>query len=97
MAPCISAIFEALTRADIFRLYSLCAVSGMRFHLLSVPQEYPSEPLSFGNLYPKGACQLFETGHQMSVRGPCWRLTPPGAEPGEEAVPRDGTGVKSCR
>jgi hypothetical protein len=97
LTPTISAIFETLTRVDIARLYSFCAVSGMRFHLLAVPPEYHGPPPCFSNLYPKEAPQLFETGYHAGVGGPCWRLTPPGAEPGEEAVPRDGTGVTACR
>jgi hypothetical protein len=92
----VTAIFEALTRSDIARLYSVCAVSGMRFHLLSVPQAFHCEPPSFSNLYPKEARRLFETGYRMGVGGPCWRLTPPGAEPGEEAVPRDGADIQTC-
>ncbi|HEY7153528.1 MAG TPA: patatin-like phospholipase family protein [Gemmataceae bacterium] len=90
----VSAIFEALTRADIARLYSFCALSGMRFHLLALPADYHGKPPSFKCLYPREASQLFEMGHQMGVKGPCWRHTPPGAEPGEEAVPRDGAHIK---
>jgi hypothetical protein len=96
LAPTISSIFAALTRADIDRLYSLCGVSGMRFHLLAVPQCYDGEPPSITNLYPKEAGRLFEIGYQIGVRGHCWRFTPPGAEPGEEAIPRDATHIKSC-
>ncbi len=91
-----SAIFEALTRADIARLYSFCAASGMRFHLLAVPQDYHGEPPSIKCLYPREAPQLFALGYRMGIKGPCWRHTPPGAEPGEEAAPRDGTHIKPC-
>jgi hypothetical protein len=92
----VTTLFEALTRADIARLFSFCAVSGMRFHLLAVPPEYHGEPPCFTNLYPKEARQLFETGYHRGVNGPCWRSTPPGAEPGEETVPRDGSGIAVC-
>jgi hypothetical protein len=96
LKPSVSAIFEALTRADIARLYSLCALSGMRFHLLAVPADYHGEPPSIANLYPKEARQLFETGYHLGSSGPCWRFTPPGAEPGEETPPRDGREIQSC-
>jgi hypothetical protein len=92
----MNATFEALTRADIARLYSLCAVSGMQFHLLAMPQEIPDEDLGFGGVFPKEARQLFETGYHLGVAGLTWRLTPPGAEPGEEVVPRDGTQIDTC-
>jgi hypothetical protein len=95
--PSVSAIFEALTRADIARLHSLCMLSGTRFHQLAVPPEYRGEAPSVANLYPKEARQLFETGYHAGVSGPCWRQTPPGAEPGEEAFPRDGHEIKACR
>lgn len=96
LKPSVSAIFEALTRADIARLYSLCALSGMHFHLLAVPADYHGEPPSIANLYPKEARQLFETGYHLGGRGPCWRFTPPGAEPGEDTPPRDGREIQSC-
>jgi hypothetical protein len=96
-AAYVYAMFESITRADIARLYSLCAASGMRFHLLSLPLDYPEEPLSATALYPKGAPQMFDFGYQMGVGRPPWRLTPPGAQPGEESVPRDGTGIAVCR
>jgi hypothetical protein len=90
----VSAIFEALTRADIARLYCFCAVSGMRFHLLALPQDYHGESPSFKCLYPRGAAQLYELGHRMGSSGHCWRHTPPGALPGEEAVPRDASQIR---
>jgi hypothetical protein len=93
----VFAMFESITRADIARLYSLCAASGMQFHLLSLPQDYHEVPLSATALFPQGAPAMFEFGYQMGVGGPPWRLTPPGAEPGEETVPRDGTGIAVCR
>lgn len=93
----IGATFEALTRSDIARLYSLCAVSGMQYHLLAMPQEIPDEPLGFGEVFPKSARQMFEKGYQAGAGGPSWRLSPPGAEPGEEVGPRDGTQVDTCR
>jgi hypothetical protein len=93
----VYAMFESVTRADIARLYSLCAASGMQFHLLSLPYDYHEEPLSATALYPHGAPQMFEYGYQMGVAGPPWRLTPPGVQPGEESVPRDGTGIEICR
>jgi hypothetical protein len=92
----VSAIFEALTRADIARLYSFCALSGMRFNLLALPMDYHGKPPSIKCLFPREAPQLFELGYQMGGNGPGWRHTPPGAEPGEESVPRDGTHIKPC-
>jgi hypothetical protein len=97
LAPSFSTLFEALTRADIAHLYFVCAASGMHFHLLAVPQNYHCEPPCFSSLFPKGAPKLFETGFRMAACGPSWRSTPPGAGPGEEAIPRDGREIRGCR
>lgn len=94
LKPSVSAIFEALTRADIARLHSLSLLCGIHFHLLAVPQDYRGEAPSLTNLYPKESRQLFETGYQSGINGPCWRVTPPGTEVGEQAVPRDGREIR---
>lgn len=96
LKPCMMAFFEALTRENIGKVYSLCMLTGSRFHLLALPQEYHGEAPSLTNIYPKEAPKLFETGYQLGVGGPCWRFTPPGAEPGEEALPHDGRGIQFC-
>jgi hypothetical protein len=85
----VSATLEALTRADIVRLYYSCVGSGIGFHLLTLPQDYRAQPLTVRDPYPKDAWKLFETGYEMAVSGPHWRRTPPGTEPGEETMIRD--------
>lgn len=90
LKPSVTAIFESLTRANICQLHSLCLFSGMRFHLLAEPQDYRGEAPSLTHLYPTHARQLFDIGYQVGADGPCWRCTPPGAEAGEGAIPRDG-------
>jgi predicted acylesterase/phospholipase RssA len=94
LKPTVTAIFEALTRDDISQLYFLSQISGMRFHLMALPQGYHGEAPSIAHLYPKEAPQLFETGYHIGASGPCWRFTPPGAEPGERAAPRDGREIR---
>jgi hypothetical protein len=53
-----------------------------------VPREYKGGPVTFRNLTREDAPRLFALGQAAGVSGPAWRLTPPGAEPGEESVPR---------
>lgn len=96
LAVSVSTLFEALTRADIAHLYAICAATGMRFHLMAVPADFHAGPPGVGSLYPKEARQLFETGYQAGAAGPCWRLSPPGAAPGEEPIPRDATHIRPC-
>lgn len=98
LKPSITSIFEALTRADICHLYSVCLFSGIRFHLMALPQGYHGGAPSITNIYPKEAPELFEMGYQTGISGPCWRLTPPGAEEGEVPIPRDARFIRSsCR
>lgn len=94
--PCMMAFFETLTRENISRVYSVCMLTGACFHMLAVPQDYHGEAPNLTHLYPKDAPRLFETGYQMGVKGPHWRHTPPGAEPGEEPIPHDATGIQLC-
>lgn len=94
LKPTVTAIFEALTRADICHMYSLCLFSGIRFHLLALPQGYHGGAPSIVHIYPKEAPQLFEMGYQVGCNGPCWRHSPPGAEPGEEPIPRQGQDIR---
>jgi hypothetical protein len=93
----VNAAVEALAQPQIARLYSLCALSGMQFHLLAMPQELPRKPMALRELFPTDAPKLFALGHEMGASGPRWRLTPPGAEPGEESVPRNAWNLDCWR
>ncbi|MFO0852362.1 MAG: patatin-like phospholipase family protein [Gemmataceae bacterium] len=85
----VSATLYALFRADLWRLYGLCATSGMRFHLAAVPREIPI-PSGSTTFDPELQLRLFTTGYDQMKCGNPWRPTPPGVEPGEEEFPRTG-------
>ena len=85
----VSATLYALFRADVWRLYTLCAVSGMKFHLTSIPDEFPTAERST-SFDPEYQRQLFAVGFDRMRCGQPWRYTPPGYEPGEEVYPRAG-------
>ena len=93
----MDAAIDALAQAQIGRMYSMCAVSGMRYHLLAMPEEMPRKPVSIQELFPADAPELFVAGYEMGASGPRWRFTPPGAEPGEESSPQNGMNIKSWR
>jgi len=93
----VDAAIDALAQAQIGRMYSVCAVSGMRFHLLAMPEDMPRKPVSIRELFPADAPELFATGYEMGASGPRWRFTPPGAEPGEESIPQNGLNITSWR
>lgn len=72
----ITSTLEALTRADIDRLYCLSLESGMAFHILSLPQGYRVEPLSFRQPLPQDASKIFDYGYKLAAPGPPWRADP---------------------
>ncbi len=84
----VSAALYALYRSEVLNLYSFCGVSGMKFHMIAIPEdaEAPANSMTF---QPKEMKKLFALGYDQAVTGIPWRFTPPGAEPGEEEHPRD--------
>ena len=85
----VSGTLYALYRADLWRFYSLCTASGMKFHHSSIPMETKinSRSTEFDS---KTLRELFSLGRELSHRGELWRYTPPGYDPGEEEYPRAG-------
>jgi hypothetical protein len=90
-----SCLINSLARADMRHMHTLCLGSGMRYHLLALPQDYAGAPQSVLTFNPTEMHRLFEAGHRLTSAGPKWRHTPPGAEPGEEEVPRGALNI-SC-
>ena len=84
----VSAALYALYRSEVLNLYSFCGVSGMKFHMIAIPEdaEAPANSMTFE---PKQMQKLFAMGYEQAIKGIPWRFTPPGAEPGEEEPPRD--------
>jgi predicted acylesterase/phospholipase RssA len=89
LGAAISGTLQALNRADILGLYAFCMATGTHFHMLPLPQDFKSATSGVTDSYPKEATELFQLGHDTAAKGPPWRLTPPGAEPGEESAPRE--------
>jgi len=83
----VSAALYALFRAELMGLYAFCATSGMKFHLLAIPQEVQA-PANSMTFQPEEMKKLFKLGFDEACKGTKWRLTPLGTEPGEEEEPR---------
>ena len=85
----VSATLYALYRTELMKLYALCATTGMKYHLVSVPQDKKTaiKSMSFDPAVMK---DLFAFGYSYGISGIPWRYTPPGTEPGEEDKPRAG-------
>jgi hypothetical protein len=85
----VSATLYALYRAEANKLYALCAASGMRFHMVAVPQEKKTALKSM-DFDPAVMQDLFALGYGQGSGGIPWRTVPPGGLPGEEEEPRAG-------
>ena len=82
----VSAALYALYRAEATNLYAFCGVSGMKFHMIAIPEdaEVPPNSTSFD---PAAMQKLYDLGFCQAKTGIPWRYTPPGTEPGEEEHP----------
>ncbi len=88
----LSAALYALYRSEVMGLYAFSAASGMKFHMLAIPDD-ADVPANSTTFDPKAMKKLFALGYDLAKVTIPWRLTPPGAEPGEEERPRDTTGI----
>ncbi len=73
----ISGTLYALYRADLWRLYSLCAASGMKFHQAAIPQDMKMTGKST-DFDAETMQKLFAHGYDAALRGDPWRQSPPG-------------------
>ncbi len=89
-ASALTSIVSSQTRGELFRIYSLCLLGGMRYHLAAIPEELPvpGDAMAFD---PAEMRRLYTAGYEAAVGGRAWRDTPPGAEPHEQTRPRTGT------
>jgi len=85
----LTALTSAQTRGDMIRIWTLCRLTGMRYHSTAIPQDAPA-PLDSLSFRPAEMQKMLEIGvcEAMARR---WRNTPPGTEAGEQFVPRAGT------
>lgn len=85
----LQSLIYSQTRNELFRIYTLCLVSGMKYHLTSIPEEFkvPADAMGFE---PEEMQRLYSLGYAAMTGGRAWRDNPPGAEPQEQDRPRTG-------
>jgi predicted acylesterase/phospholipase RssA len=88
----ITTLTYAQTRGDVTRLWSLCLISGMNFHLAAIPETTPA-PKTSTTFDPAEMTQLFNAGARHVIEGCAWRSLPPGASPGEDPLIRASTNL----
>lgn len=87
----LSSLVYSLTRADIFRIFTLCLLAGADFNLTAVPHDFPVNPASF-EFDREALCALYRVGCELGLAGPQgWRKLPPGTQEFEQSLPRTGT------
>jgi predicted acylesterase/phospholipase RssA len=92
----VSTIVYDQTRSDLHKLFLLTMLTGMNFHLASIPQDLPA-PTDSTIFDPAEMCRLFRAGSEWARSQPRWRDTPPGYEPGEAIHYRGGTVLTDTR
>jgi hypothetical protein len=85
----VSTIAYAQTRGDLQRIYFISTLTGMNFNLAAIPPEYDA-PKSNTNFDTEVMTGMFNEGIRQVQLGTVWRHTPPGIEPGETPLERDG-------
>ncbi len=86
----LQSLLYSQTRSELFRIYALCTVTGMKFHLAAVPEDFKTgtDSMQFNQAE---MLKLYAKGYNLTLAGAAWRDTPPGAEPQEMTSPRTGT------
>jgi hypothetical protein len=96
--PLLNASFRSIiygkTRDEMYRIYLNCMETGVAFRAAAVPQSLMLGESRGLGLSDEDQQNLFRAGLEQGRRpgfGEGWRDLPPGAEPGEQAMPRAGT------
>ena len=88
----VSTLTYSQTRADLVRMWTLCALTGMEFRMTSIPESMVT-PATSTKFVPAEMKQLFAEGYDQILEGDAWRSTPPGTEPGEDPLVRSSTNL----
>lgn len=86
----VSTTAYAQTRGDLQRLYFVSTLTGMNYHLASIPGAYPA-PETNTDFDPEVMTGMFNEGIRQVRQGTVWRRSPPGVKPGETPLERQGT------
>ncbi|HEY2841077.1 MAG TPA: patatin-like phospholipase family protein [Pirellulales bacterium] len=86
----VSALTYAQTRNDLIRIYTLTLLTGMDYHVASIPQDWPLQEESM-KFEPGPMRSLFDRGFQSTVTGQAWADVPPVLDASQQSIPRSGT------
>ena len=86
----VSSVIYAQTRGDLVRIWSICKLTGMNFHMTAIGPEFKI-PVPATKFEPEEMIKMFNEGVRQMQSGDAWRKTPPGVEYGETPLKRAGT------
>ena len=90
LGAAVSNSLYTLFRADLIKLYALCAVTKSNFKLMVMPQDFHGETSSAA-FDPAELKRMYWLGYQMAAGGgDVWLTTPPDTLPDEVTPPRIG-------
>ena len=86
----LTSVLYSQTRGELFRIYTLSLLGGMKYHLAAIPEDFKvgADAMGFDTAEMN---RLYAAGYAAATGGRAWRDTPPGAEPHEQTQPRSGT------
>ncbi len=82
-------MLQSQMEGDLLRIYLLTLYAGMKFGLTGVPREFAEDTHSLA-FDPKLMRELFEEGRRLGRTGDSWQALPPGIDPRELQMPREG-------
>ena len=85
----LSSLVYAEARGDLYSLFTGSLVSGIKYHLTALPQEFAvtTDSTSFD---PVEMRRLYDEGVRIGKAPRPWRSLPPGPEQNEQSIPRAG-------
>ena len=85
----LTSLLYSQARGDLYRLFTGSLVTGLKYQMVAIPQEFQIKPDSTA-FDPIEMKRLFEKGREVGKSPNPWRNTPPGPEDMETTTPRAG-------
>lgn len=85
----LSSLTYAQTRNDLIRIYTLTLLTGMDFHVATIPQDFPISRDSMA-FEPAEMQRLYQQGFQLAAGNRVWADVPPVLDASQESIPRSG-------
>ena len=85
----LTSLLYSQARGDLYRLFTGALVTGIKYQMTAVPQDFAVNPDST-TFDLTEMRRLYDEGYRIGSSPNPWRNTPPGPEDAEQSVPRAG-------